>query len=90
MTAPRAKVAAAAESGPLAGKTIVVTGTLAHYGREEIEELITQLGGRAASSVSKNTDFVVAGEKAGSKLDKAHKLGVKVFTEAQFNKLIGR
>ena len=90
MTAPRAKVAAAAESGPLAGKTIVVTGTLAHYGREEIEELITQLGGRAASSVSKNTDFVIAGEKAGSKLDKAHKLGVKVLTEAQFNKLIGR
>ena len=90
MTAPRAKVAAAAESGPLAGKTIVVTGTLAHYGREEIEELIAQLGGRAASSVSKNTDFVVAGEKAGSKLDKAHKLGVKVLSEAQFNKLIGR
>ena len=79
-----------AAAGPLAGKTLVVTGTLEKYGREEIEELITQLGGRAASSVSKKTDYVVAGEKAGSKLDKAQSLGVTVLTEAEFDKLIGK
>ena len=90
MTSPKAKVATAAATGPLAGKTLVVTGTLEHYQREEIEELITQLGGRPSGSVSKKTDYVVAGAKAGSKLDKAEKLGVKVLTEAEFNKLIGR
>jgi len=79
-----------AATGPLAGKTLVVTGTLPTYGREEIEALIAELGGRAASSVSKKTDYVVAGEKAGSKLDKAQKLGVQVLTEAEFNALIGR
>jgi DNA ligase (NAD+) len=79
-----------AAEGPLAGKTLVVTGTLQQYGREEIEELITQLGGRAASSVSKKTDYVVAGEKAGSKLAKAQSLGVAVLTEAEFGKLIGK
>ncbi len=67
-----------------------MTGTLENYQREEIEELITQLGGRAASSVSRKTDYVVAGAKAGSKLEKAEKLGVKVLDEAAFNKLIGR
>lgn len=77
-----------ASSGPLSGKTLVVTGTLSHYSREEIEDLIEKLGGKAASSVSKNTDFVVAGEKAGSKLDKAQKLGVRVITEAEFRKMI--
>jgi NAD-dependent DNA ligase len=75
---------------PLSGKTLVVTGTLEKFGREEIEELIVQLGGHAASSVSKNTDYLVAGEKAGSKLDKAKKLGVPVIGEAEFEKLIGR
>jgi DNA ligase (NAD+) len=72
----------------LAGKTLVVTGTLAKYKREEIESLIVQHGGHAASSVSKNTDFLVAGEKAGSKLDKANSLGVRVITEAEFDELI--
>lgn len=71
-----------------AGKTLVVTGTLQRYGREEIKELITRHGGRAASSVSKNTDYVVAGEKAGSKLEKAKKLGVTVLTEDQFENLL--
>lgn len=88
MTAP--KKTAGDANGPLAGKTIVATGTLTKYSRDEIEELITQLGGRAASSVSKNTDYVVAGEKAGSKLAKAQKLGVPVISEAEFDKLIGR
>jgi len=90
MTSPKARVAAAAATGPLAGMTLVVTGTLPTYSREEIEELITQMGGRPSGSVSKKTDYVVAGEKAGSKLEKAEKLGVKVINEAQFNKLIGR
>src|SRR5205807_1934253 len=54
----------------LAGKTFVVTGTLTRYSRDEIEGLIKKLGGKAAGSVSKKTDYVVAGEKAGSKLDK--------------------
>jgi DNA ligase (NAD+) len=77
-------------SGPLAGKTLVVTGTLEKYSREDIEALIESLGGRAASSVSKATDYVVAGVKAGSKLDKAAKLGVTVLSESEFNKLISR
>lgn len=74
----------------LAGKTFVVTGTLAKYSREEIESLIRQLGGKASGSVSKNTHFLVAGEKAGSKLDKARQLGVTVLSEEEFEKLIGR
>jgi DNA ligase (NAD+) len=72
----------------LAGKTLVVTGTLQKYKREEIESLIVQHGGHAASSVSKKTDFLVAGEKAGSKLDKANSLGVRVINEAEFDELI--
>lgn len=80
---------AEAAAGPLAGKTFVVTGTLAKYGRDEIESRIAQLGGRATSSVSKNTDYVLAGEKAGSKLDKARKLGVPVIDEAEFERMIG-
>ena len=64
--APRRRAA-----GPLAGKTIVVTGTLEKYKREEIEALIEQHGGKAGSSVSKKTDYLVAGADAGSKLAKA-------------------
>ncbi len=75
---------------PLAGKTLVVTGTLSRYGRDEIEELIKNLGGKATGSVSKKTDYLVAGEKAGSKLDKAKELGVPVLTEDDFDKLIGK
>jgi DNA ligase (NAD+) len=75
---------------PLAGKTLVVTGMLARHSRDEIESLIQQLGGRAASSVSKKTDFVVAGDKAGSKLDKAKQLGVPVIDEAEFERLVGK
>jgi DNA ligase (NAD+) len=78
-TAPPGK-----DVGPLGGQTVVVTGTLEHYSREEIEALIAKLGGRAAGSVSKKTSFVVAGADAGSKLDKAKKLGVVVISEAEF------
>jgi DNA ligase (NAD+) len=75
---------------PLSGQTIVVTGTLKTLGRNEIEELITSLGGKASGSVSKKTSFVIAGESAGSKLDKAKELGVAVLSEEQFLKKIGR
>lgn len=87
MTSPK-KPGSATADGSLAGKTLVVTGTLSKYTREQIEELIVQHGGRAASSVSKKTDYLIAGEKAGTKLEKAEKLGVKVLTEAEFDQLI--
>lgn len=73
-----------------AGKSLVVTGTLTKYSRKEIEELIVKHGGKASSSVSKSTAYLVAGEKAGSKLDKATKLGVKVLTEDEFEALIAK
>lgn len=76
-------------AGPLAGKTIVVTGTLSHFTRDEIKEFIRAHGGKASGSVSKKTDFVVAGEEAGSKLDKARQLGVKVLSEEEFLQLAG-
>lgn len=84
--APKEKKA----DGPLTGKTLVVTGTLQRYGREEIQELIASLGGKASSSVSKKTDYVVAGAEAGSKLTKAQSLGVRVLTEDEFQELIGQ
>ena len=70
--------------GKLIGKTLVVTGTMVRFGRDEIEQLIRDHGGKASGSVSKKTDFVVAGEAAGSKLTKAQELGVKVLTEDEF------
>ena len=75
------------DRGPLDGLTIVVTGTLSRP-RPEIEEWIERLGGHAAGSVSKKTNFLLAGEEAGSKLEKAHKLGVKVITEEDLRKLV--
>ncbi len=80
---------AAGRPGRLSGKTLVVTGTLVKYSRDEIHELIARHGGRAASSVSSNTDYVVAGEKAGGKLTKARQLGVPVLTEQEFEDLLG-
>lgn len=70
------------------GLTFVVTGTLSKYGRKEIEGLIESFGGKAASSVSKKTDYVLAGEAAGSKLRKANELGVNVISEDDFEKMI--
>jgi DNA ligase (NAD+) len=79
-------------SGPMdetfAGKVFVLTGTLAAYTRDEARVAIESRGGRVSSSVSKKTDYVVAGEEAGSKLDKANELGVTVIDEAKFKKML--
>ena len=75
---------AAAPDRKLEGQTLVVTGTLTRFTRDEIKELIHNHGGKASGSVSKKTDFVVAGEKAGSKLTKARQLGVTVLSEDEF------
>jgi DNA ligase (NAD+) len=80
---------AKAEGADLTGKTFVVTGTLSRYSREGIEEVIRERGGKAAGSVSKATSYVIAGEKAGSKLEKARALGIPVLTEDEFDRLIG-
>ena len=66
-----------------AGKTFVVTGTLQNHTRDAIHALIEEHGGRTASSVSKKTDYLVAGDKAGSKLEKARKLGVAIVSEEE-------
>ena len=78
---PKAENVPSARS--LEGKTIVVTGTLKQFSREEVQEFIRKHGGKAAGSVSKKTDYVVAGENAGSKLEKAEKLGVPVLSESE-------
>ncbi len=74
-------------TGPLAGKIFVLTGTLSTMTREEAAAKIESLGGKVSSSVSKKTDYVLAGEQAGSKLDKAQKLGVKIINEEDFKTL---
>jgi DNA ligase (NAD+) len=79
---PDGDVPGGAGAGPLAGLTVVLTGTLAGYTRDEAAEAIQERGGKVAGSVSKKTSFVVAGESAGSKLDKAEELGVPVLDEA--------
>jgi DNA ligase (NAD+) len=81
--------AAAAPAGLLAGKTLVLTGTLPTLTRDEARALIEAAGGKVAGSVSKKTHFVVAGEEAGSKLDKAREIGVPVLDEAGLRALLG-
>jgi DNA ligase (NAD+) len=72
----------------LAGKTFVLTGTLSRYSRDAAKKTIEDAGGRVSGSVSKKTDYVVAGEDAGSKLEKAKELGVKVIDEDEMEKLV--
>ncbi len=74
--------------GVFSGEKVVLTGTLANYKRDDAAKIIESLGGEIMSSVSKNTTMVLAGENAGSKLDKATKLGIKIITEGEFEALI--
>jgi DNA ligase (NAD+) len=83
--APRAREA----TGPFAGKIVVLTGTLSAMPRDDAKERIEAMGGKVTGSVSKKTDFVVAGAEAGSKLDRAKELGVTVLDEQQFLQLLG-
>jgi DNA ligase (NAD+) len=80
--------AAGGADGPLAGLTVVATGSLEGFSREGAIEAIIAAGGKAASSVSKKTDFVAAGPGAGSKLGKAEELGLRIIDAAQFAKLL--
>jgi DNA ligase (NAD+) len=86
--APAVGAPAEPAEGPLSGKTLVVTGTLPGLSRSEAEEAIRAAGGHAASSVSARTDYLVAGDKAGSKLARAEKLGVPVLDEDGFRRIL--
>ena len=76
------------KDNPFLGKTVVITGTLPTYKRTEAAAIIEKLGGKASGSVSKKTDYVLAGEAAGSKLTKAQQLGITIIDEDEFNKMI--
>ena len=75
-------------NNPFAGKSVVATGKLAHYTREGIQEKLLSLGAHPSNAVSKKTDYLIVGEKAGSKLTKAHQLGVKTLTEQEFEDML--
>lgn len=81
--------APATSAGSLAGKTFVLTGTLSSLSRDEASKLIREAGGNVTGSVSTNTDYVLAGENAGSKLDKARQLGIELLNEEQFRAMLG-
>jgi DNA ligase (NAD+) len=78
------------QSLALAGKIIVVTGTLENFSRQQIERAVKDNGGKTSSSVSKKTSFVLAGANPGSKLDKAKQLGIEVISEKEFIRMIGK
>ena len=82
--------AAAPAEGPLSGQTFVISGTLAAFSRENAEARIRSLGGATASSVTKATDFVVTGERPGSKLAKAQRYGTALLTDEEFMALLNR
>ena len=73
---------------PFMGKTVVATGSLQNYSRSAIKDKLESLGAKVAGSVSKKTDYVIAGEAAGSKLTKAQELGVKVLSEEEFEEML--
>lgn len=75
-------------SNPFYGKTVVATGKLENYTRDGIQMRLLELGAKPGSSVSKNTDYLIVGEKAGSKLAKAQQLGVKTLTEQEFENML--
>lgn len=75
-------------TNPFYGKTVVATGKLVNYTRDGIQARLLQLGAKPAGSVSKNTDCLIVGENAGSKLAKAQQLGVKIITEEQFEAML--
>ena len=77
------------QQGKLAGKTFVLTGTLPTLTRDEAAALVTEAGGKVSSAVSKKTDYVIAGDEAGSKLAKAQTLGIAILDEAGLRALIG-
>ncbi|HET7703989.1 MAG TPA: BRCT domain-containing protein, partial [Candidatus Limnocylindrales bacterium] len=77
-----------ATSGPLTGKTVVVSGTIEGYSREEAEQAVRDAGGKASGSVSKKTDYLVAGPGAGSKVAKAEALSVPILDAEAFAKLL--
>jgi DNA ligase (NAD+) len=79
----------AIEKNPFEGKTVVVTGSLQNYSRSGIKEKLETLGAKVSGSVSKKTDFVIVGEDAGSKFDKAKSLGVNILSEEEFEKMLG-
>ena len=76
------------EDARFSGMTFVLTGTLENYTRGEAQDIIEKFGGKASSSVSKKTTYVLAGKEAGSKLEKANKLGVRVISESEFEEMI--
>ena len=79
-----------ASSGLFTGKTFVLTGTLTEYTRQEATQMIEANGGIVTSSVSKKTNYLIAGENAGSKLEKAKTLGLEILTEEDFKKIISK
>jgi DNA ligase (NAD+) len=75
-------------SGKMTGKTFVITGILEHFTRQQAEQAVRQMGGKPSSSVSKKTDFILAGKNPGSKLDKAQNFGIKIINEKEFLELL--
>ncbi len=86
---PRRSGPVVAPSGPFAGKTVVITGTLSKFSRDEAKEALRKAGANVTDNVSKKTDYLIVGEDPGSKLDKARALGVKTLSEAEFVKMLG-